>query len=447
MSPGVAGDSDRQPSPRWVLHVDLDAFFASVEAKEQPELRGRPVVVGGTGGRGVVASASYEARSYGVHSAMPTAQARKLCPHAVFLPPRFEVYKKYSTSFHEVLGGFSPAVEGIGLDEAFVDISGSQAVFGAPGAIAAQVRANVLGEVGLACAVGAGPSKLVAKLASKAAKPRARVPGVSARGQGQVPPGGPSEAGVLVVEPADVLGFLWPLPVGALWGVGPAAQERLGRLGVATVEQLARVPLEALVGALGKANGRLLHDLSWGRDDRPVVGERAVKSIGHEETYEADIVDREMLARRLVAMADEVAGKVRSNGLMARTVTLKLRYANFATVTRSHTFSSPQDTGPTLWRCAKTLLDGLELRAGVRLLGLSASGLLNVSDAPGEQLSLAFGERAGGWDAGAPEAGEWEPGGSSSWKRASRAVDAVRGRFGGDALRPASVLGDASRRQ
>jgi DNA polymerase-4 len=437
MSEGIADDSDRPSSPKWVLHVDLDAFFASVEAKERPELRGRPVVVGGTGGRGVVASASYEARSYGVRSAMPTAQARKLCPHAVFLPPRFEMYKKYSNSFHEVLVRFSPAVEGIGLDEAFVDISRSQAVFGPPGAIAAQVRARVLSDVGLACAVGAGPSKLVAKLASKAAKPRPRTPGAGSRGQGEALLRASGQEGVLVVEPADVLRFLWPLPVEALWGVGPAAQDRLGRLGVTTVEQLARVPLEALVSALGKASGRLLHDLAWGRDDRAVVGERAVKSIGHEETYEVDIVDREVLARRLVAMADAVAGKVRANGVAARTVTVKLRYVNFATVTRSHTFSSPQDTGPALWRCAKTLLDGLELRAGVRLLGLSASGLTSVVDGPGEQLSLALEVHVEGSSADS----------ISSWQRASRAVDAVRGRFGGDALRPASVVGDAMRRQ
>lgn len=439
----------------------MDAFYAAVEVKEQPSLRGRPVVVGGTGQRGVVASASYEARAFGVHSAMPGAQARRLCPQIVFLPPRFELYNRYSRQLHEIFRTFTPLVEGIALDEAFLDVSGCGPLFGSPAQIAGQLHQRVIAELGLDCSVGAGPNKLVAKLASKAAKPRA------AKGRGR-PTAGP---GTVVVHPDQVLGFLWPLPVEALWGVGPASAERLRKLGVATVGDLAALPEDSLVAALGKAAGRLLHALAWGRDDRAVEPARAAKSIGHEETYPTDVIDRQELERRLVVMADSVASTVRKYSLVARTITLKLRYGDFTTLTRSHTFASPQTTGRSFWTAGRALLDDLPLREGVRLLGISASGLLPAGSAPGEQLELQLGgerdvpARTGGdggddrlaRPAGAPTpAAQSTPGTpaapaapvtpatptapvSPAWERASEAVDAVRARFG-----PASVGPGAS---
>jgi len=396
-------------SKRWVMHVDMDAFYASVEANEDPSLAGRPVVVGGTGARGVVASASYEARSYGVRSAMPVSQARRLCPQAVFLPPRFELYKKASAGLHEVLAQVTPAVEGIALDEAFLDVSAATALFGPPAEIAARVRREVAEKLHLSASVGAGPNKLVAKLASEAAKPRAFRTGVVA---------GP---GVVVVAEEDVLGFLWPLPVSSLWGVGPASAARLAKLGVQKVGDLARLPEEALVAALGRAAGRLAHELAWGRDDRSVVGQRAPKSIGHEETYELDLTDRAELERRLVLMADQVAGRVRAEGMVARTVTVKLRYGDFRTLTRSRTFAGAVSSGPAVVGAARELFAKLALGKGVRLLGVSASGLVPKGPAPGEQLQLELGS-------------------PPKWDKAMEALDAVRGRFGFAALQPARAV-------
>jgi DNA polymerase-4 len=393
---------------RWVMHVDMDAFYASVEANEDPSLAGRPLVVGGTGVRGVVASASYEARVYGVRSAMPVGQARRLCPHAAFVPPRFELYKKASAELHEILSEVSPLVEPIALDEAFLDVSGATALFGPPAAIAARIRHEVAGRMHLSASVGAGPNKLVAKLASEAAKPLVTKAGVLAG------------AGVVVVPDDGVLDFLWPLPVNSLWGVGPATTERLAKLGVQNVGELARLAEEALVCALGKAAGRLAHELAWGRDDRPVVGQRAPKSIGHEETYDSDSTDRAKLEQRIVLMADQVAGRVRAAGMVARTVTVKLRYGDFRTLTRSHTFRGSVSSGPALVAAARELFAQLSLGDGVRLLGVSASGLVPKESAPGEQLQLELGP-------------------PPPWDRAMEAVDAVRGRYGYGAVGPAGA--------
>jgi DNA polymerase-4 len=440
-------------STRWVLHVDMDAFFAAVEVKEDPSLAGKPLVVGGTGTRGVVASASYEARGFGVRSAMPGREARRLCPQLVFLPARFELYHGYSELLHAALKTFTPLVEGIGLDEAFLDVSAGASLFGTPAEIAAQVRERVSADLGLACSVGAGPNKLVAKLASKAAKPRA-----SRRG----PSAGP---GAVVVTEDEVLDFIWPMPVEALWGVGPASRDRLHKVGVTTVGQLAALPEATVVAALGKAAGEMVHSLAWGRDGRAVVADRELKSIGHEETYPTDLVDRAELERRLVVLADSVAARVRRHGVVARTLTLKFRYGDFTTLTRSHTFATPQMSGPSLWTAAKELLGSLELREGVRLLGLSASGLVPVQSAPGEQLKLELGgaptgspgEAAPSQTRGGPE----DPGGvigtsapgprqagngpGPGWERASQAIDAVRARFGDTAVGPATSLGEKPR--
>lgn len=453
-------------SVRSVLHVDMDAFYASVEVKEDASLAGRPVIVGGTGGRGVVASASYEARAYGVRSAMPAGQARRLCPQAVFLPPRFELYRAASLKLHAIFSEVTPLVEGIALDEAFLDVSAATSLFGPPEAIAAQLRRRVAEELGLSCSVGVAPNKLVAKLASEAAKPRASLAG-AVRGPG-----------IVTVAEAEVLGFLWPLPVDALWGVGPASRERLRKLGVGTVGELAALPEGTLVGTLGKAAGKMLHELSWGRDERPVVAERAPKSIGHEETFQVDLRDRADLERRLALMADRVAARVRAEGVVARTVTVKLRYGDFVTLTRSRTFTLPVDSGPALVTETRELLRSLSVGDGVRLLGVSASGLVPKGQAPGQQLQLALGAGAllpagpPGADAGAPGSspgrapraprprpGPAPPGspvagppGSSPdlprakrgtgerWEEALGAVDEVRARFGEGAVRPAAAL-------
>ena len=249
--------SEVEPS---ILHVDMDAFYASVEMLRDPTLRGKPVIVGGAGDRGVVASCSYEARAYGISSAMPSARARRLCPHAVFLHGDFEAYAEYSRGIHEVFASFTPLVEGISLDEAFLDVAGARRLFGSAEDIAHAIRRRITDDLGLDCAVGVATTKLVAKLASKVAKPKATM-------AGKVP--GP---GVLVVRPGTELDFLHPLQVTALWGVGPATEERLRRLGVRTVGDLAAIPRETLISSLGTANGAHLHDLSWGRDPRPTRG-------------------------------------------------------------------------------------------------------------------------------------------------------------------------------
>ena len=391
-----------------ILHVDLDAFYAAVEILEDPALAGRAVIVGGTGSRGVVAAASYEARAYGVHSAMPSARARRLCPHAVFLPGRFAVYAEYSRRLHEVLTSFTPMVEGIALDEAFLDVSSVRRLWGTGPEIALLIRSRVREELGLWASVGVGTTKLVAKLASEAAKPTASL-------TGPVP-----GLGVKVVTPEEERAFLHAHPVGALWGVGPATHQRLQRFGVRTVGDLAALPAHTLVDALGTALGRSLHDLADNRDPRAVQPDRAPKSVGHEETYGRDHHDRELLRREVVRLADGVASRLRRQGLAGRTITLKVRFADFRTITRSRTEPEAVDTGPNLAAVGLALLESVDLSPGVRLLGLSAS---NLVAATGHQLSLD--------DASAGEPGEG----------VAQAVDRVRARFGDAAVGPASLVG------
>jgi DNA polymerase-4 len=401
----TAGD----PGPS-ILHVDLDAFFAAVEVLRDPSLAGRPVIVGGTGGRGVVAAASYEARASGVHSAMPSARARRLCPGAVFVAGRYADYADYSRRFHAVLTSFTPLVEGIALDEAFLDVSSVRRLWGPADEIAGRIRTRVHDELGLWASVGVGTTKLVAKLASEAAKPTPS-------------PSGPRPgAGVRVVLPAEELAFLHTHPVAALWGVGPATRRRLERFGVASVGDLAALPAETLVGALGQSLGRNLSDLAHNRDARAVVPDRPAKSVGHEETYPRDHHDPQLLRREVVRLCDAVAARMRASGLAGRTVTLKVRFGDFRTITRSHTEPEPVDTAPTLVDAALALLGGVDPSPGVRLLGVSAS---NLVPAPGRQLSLEEVLAAGDGREGV-----------------ARAVDRVRSRFGDRAVGPASLLGD-----
>jgi DNA polymerase-4 len=392
-----------------VLHVDMDAFFAAVEVLVDPSLRGKAVIVGGSGDRGVVASCSYEARAYGIHSAMPSAQARRLCPHAVFVHGHYDLYSDYSKRIHAVFEAFTPLVEGIALDEAFLDVAGARRLFGPAPGIAAAIRARIRDELHLGCSVGVAPTKLMAKLASKAAKPKASL-------KGPIP--GP---GVVVVRPGEELAFLHPLPAHALWGVGPATEQRLRRFGVTTVGDLAQIPLDTLTTALGNALGHHLHDLSHGRDPRPVEPVRDTKSVGHEETYATDLVDPEELRTEALRMADAVGARLRSANLAGRTVTVKVRFHDFETITRSHSVVGLVDTGYDIARTACALLEQVDPTPGVRLLGVSVS---NLAKGAARQLTLE--------DLDAP-----------AWDEATRAMDAVRSRFGDAAVGPAALVGEA----
>jgi len=390
----------------------MNAFYASVEVIEDPSLAGKPLIVGGSGDRGVVASCSYEARAYGIHSAMPSAQARRLCPRAVFVHGDHARYGEYSRRIHDVFSSFTPLVEGVALDEAYLDVTGARLLFGPGPRIADAVRRRVRDDVGLDSAVGVATTKLVAKLASKAAKPRASLRGLD--------PG----PGVVVVEPGTELAFLHPLAVSALPGVGPGTHSRLARFGVLTVGDLAGIPLDTLTASLGPSLGRHLHDLARARDDRRVEPERAAKSVGHEETYARDLVEAAELRREVVRLADAVSARLRASGLTGRTVTVKVRFHDHATITRSHTGTDPLDTGPELVKAASSLLAQVDSSNGVRLLGVSVSGL---AAGGARQLSLDW-------------AGEGGATAGPGWAQASRAVDEVRSRFGEAAVGPAALL-------
>jgi len=393
----VKGQRPTEP----ILHVDLDAFYASVEVLKDPSLTGRPVVVGGPGPRGVVMSASYEARRFGIRSAMPSARARRLCPQTVFVPPDFGSYLAYATRFREVLLSFTPLVEPLSLDEAFLDVSGATSLFGDPQAIAGRVRESVRGELSLDCSVGVAANKFLAKLASAAAKPD----------------------GVVVVPVARVLEFLHPLPVGALWGVGERTVEILERLGVRTVAELAEVPVSVLSRILGEAAAHHLMALAAGRDDRDVVPYEAPKQVSHEETFDRDIDADDDVNRELLRLSLRVAVRMRREGFRARTVVLKVRLASFATLTRSRTVSEATDVGADLYRIASDLYHALPGgRRRIRLLGVAATGLV---PAGAEQLALV---RAG------------------RWNDAERALDRIERRFGTGAAGPAALLRAERRR-
>jgi DNA polymerase IV len=383
---------------RTILHVDLDAFYASVEVLENPALAGKPVLVGGTGPRGVVAAASYEARRFGIHSAMPMGRARRLCPQAIVLPPRFDLYAAKSRAVHEIFAAFTPLIEPIALDEAFLDVTGALRLFGTGAEIGAAIRARVQAETGLTASVGVAPNKLLAKLASDDAKPD----------------------GMLVVEPGSELAFLHPHPVGRLWGVGPATLARLERFGIETIGDLAALPEASLVDTLGRAHGHQLHELACGRDDRPVEPDRETKSIGQEETFPRDVTDRETLAREVRRMAERVGSRLRDHGLAGRTVTLKVRFPDFRTITRSATLPEPFAVSSEIARQALALLDKVDTAGGLRLLGVSVS---NLTAGAAHQESLLGDEPA-----------------LESSTPIQSVVDAVRARYGSEALGPASTV-------
>ncbi|HZY29328.1 MAG TPA: DNA polymerase IV [Jiangellaceae bacterium] len=339
-----------------VLHLDLDAFYAAVEQRDKPSLRGRPVVVGGLGPRGVVATASYEARRFGVRSAMSMAEARARCPNAAFLAGRFGAYHAVSDVVMAVLRDLSPLVEPISLDEAFVDLSGGTAPDLSPAGvrmIAESLRADIRERTRITASVGAATSKLLAKIASEQAKPD----------------------GLVVVDPGTEVEVLHPLPVRALWGVGPATAERLTRLGVRTVGDLGRITEAELVDVLGEAHGRSLHRLARAEDDRPVSSERESKSVSVEDTFDRDIADAALLSALVERMAVRVADRLVRARLSGRTVTLKVRLHDFTTLSRSATLPAPTDDARVVARIAAGLFTEVDTSAGVRLLGVSVSGL------------------------------------------------------------------------
>lgn len=404
----------------------MDAFYASVEQRRRPELVGKPVVVGASGARGVVAAASYEARVFGVRSAMPSVRAQRLCPEAVFLPGDHAHYGEVSGRIMDIFRDVTPLVEPLSLDEAFLDVTGVRRLHGDGPTIARTIRARILDQEGLTCSVGVAPNKFLAKLATEHGKPRPSL-------DGPVP-----GAGVTVVRPGDERAFLRPHPAEALWGVGPKTLEKLQRLGVRTVADIEALELGTLVRTVGDASGRHLHALAHAIDERPVVPDARPKSIGHEETFVADIHDPDRLHVQLVRMADAVADRVRRHGLPGRTVTIKVRFGDFSTITRSATQPGPIDSGPSIVRAASQLLAAVDIGAGVRLLGVSLSNL--VEDAPRQ---MTFDDLDS--PAGLPPREGQPAADGAAWQAVTAAVDAVRDRFGTDAVRPATLLGDPRR--
>jgi DNA polymerase-4 len=381
-----------------VLHVDMDAFYASVELIDLPHLRGRPVIVGGGGSRGVVLSATYEARRYGVHSAMPMSRARRLCPQADVIEPDHARYAEVSRGVMEIFRAVTPAVEPLSLDEAFLDVSGSVRRLGPPARIAQHIRDRVADEQRITCSVGVATTKFVAKLASGHCKPD----------------------GLLVVPAAGTIAFLHPLPVGALWGVGEKTEEQLLRLGLRTVADIAHTPEPTLRRALGDAVGRHLHELSWGRDPRVVVPDLEEKSVGAEETFATDVDDPDVVLRELLRLSERTAARLRSTGLAGRTVVLKVRFADFTTITRSRTLRDATDVGKEVYGTARELWTALRLdRARVRLVGVRVEGLV---EAARQHRQLTLDERPEGW------------------RQAEQAVDRASARFGAGSVRPATLL-------
>ncbi len=346
-----------------ILHVDLDAFYVSVERCRDPDLMGVPVVVGGAGDRGVVLSCSYEARAKGVRNGMPSVRARRLCRDAVFVAPRFEAYTTASKRFRELLETFTPTVEPISLDEAFCDVSGAHRLYGTTLDVAEAIRARVRDELELVCSIGGGPTKLVAKIASRACKPD----------------------GVLVVD--DPVTFLHPRPVSDLWGVGEVTADVLRGLGISTIGELAHMPAGVLRGAVGAAGTAHLGAVAWGKDPSPVEPRDDAKSVGAEETFARDIDTEDAIGAELLRLSDRVASRLVASQLRARTITLKIRLADFETRTRSTTLRTPTKDVWTIFRTVENAYTRFRRgRRALRLLGVSASGL--VAGAVTEQLTL-----------------------------------------------------------
>jgi DNA polymerase-4 len=384
-------------SSATILHVDMDAFFASVELLERPELRGRPVIVAHDSARSVVTAATYEARRFGINSAMPLAIAKRRCPQAVVLEPHFERYRHYSRIVMSLCDDITPIVERVGIDEAFLDVAGARAAVGSPTAIATLLRERVAKETGLVCSVGAASTKFVAKLASSRSKPD----------------------GLLVIPAEETVAFLHPLPLSALWGVGVKTEENLTRLGLRTIGDLANTPLATLSQAVGKAAAASLRHLAWGIDPRAVETTSVEKSIGHEVTFEVDITDARVIRRELLRLSNMVAARLRNASAVGRTVVLKVRYADFTTLTRSRTLLEPTDTGKRIYEEVLAAFEALGKHGEpTRLVGVRMEQL---AESTGSSLL---------WDD------------DEDWREAESVMDKVQARFGKSMIAPASLVGN-----
>ncbi len=383
-----------------ILHVDMDAFYASVEERDRPELRGKPVIVGGTPeGRGVVAAANYEARKFGIHSAMPAARAKRLCPQAVFLPTRIDEYAQVSRQIREIFHRFTPLVEPLSLDEAFLDATGSEALFGSAIEIGRQIKQQIRDNLELVASVGIAPNKFLAKMASDLEKPD----------------------GFTVVDPERVLEFLNPLEVGRLWGVGRVTGKVFERLRVATIGDVRALTLEVLQQHFGE-HGKHLWELSRGIDNRQVIPDREAKSVSHETTFAADIADMEVLRAWALELTEQVGRRLRRHNLRGRTVHLKVRFSDFQTITRAKTLPNPTNVTQEIWRAADELLSN-RLSVGhlpVRLIGLGVSGFDNSKK---ESQRLLFDDEE-----------------HDAQAELDKTADQIRERFGASSLNRASSL-------
>ena len=377
-----------------IVHVDMDAFFASVEIRERPELRGRQVIVGHAGGRGVVTSASYEARARGVRSAMPMSKALRMAPNAIVVEPSHGKYTEASDEVMAVFESITPLVQPLSIDEAFLDVSGALKLLGTPTQIGQTIRRRVREELALPCSVGIAPTMFVAKLATSAAKPD----------------------GLRVVPVDRVLQFLHPLPLDALWGVGDKTSDQLRRLGLQTVGDIANTPVATLIRMVGQAHGTHLHDLAWGRDPRRVTPEQTDRSVGAERTFGTDVDDYEVITAELLHLSGKLARRLREGGRTARTVSIKVRFADFTTITRSKSLPVATDVAHDIYAVSKSLFDALHLqRARVRLVGVRCE---NLNDDGTLQLEL---------DGGA-------------WRETEQVMDAVARKFRTGRVRPARLV-------
>ncbi|CAN2190738.1 DinP Nucleotidyltransferase/DNA polymerase involved in DNA repair [Candidatus Nanopelagicaceae bacterium] len=384
-----------EPAQATILHVDMDAFYASVAELDNPQYKGKALVVG-AGVRGVVLSANYEARKFGIRAAMPVGRAKRMAPHAIFIAPEHHRYAEISERVMTIFNSFTPLVEPISLDEAFLDVTGSQKLFGDGREIAAKIRAQVEQEEGITCSVGIAQSKFIAKLASQHCKPN----------------------GMLEIKSDRILEFLHPLPVRALWGVGPKTAESLDRLGLHTIADIANTPRSTLVRALGDATGESLYELAWGRDYRNVIPDEPEKSIGNEETFARDIDSPEEILAEFLRMAEKATARLRERGLFAKTVTMKIKFADFTTLSRAKTLPIGIDGTHETYEIVKKLYLALNNEgARIRLVGVSLSNLLD--EAP-VQLELGARERG--------------------WRDADTAIDKAKARFGGGSVRPGRLI-------
>lgn len=381
-----------------ILHIDMDAFFALVEVRENSSLVGKQVIVGYDGNRGVVLSATYEARKLGVHSAMPMSRALRLAPNAIVVEPDHEKYSEVSENVMAIFESITPLVQPLSVDEAFLDISGAQKLMGTPSQIGEVIRARVSDEQGITCSVGVASTMFVAKLATNFAKPDG-----------------------LHVVPADkVIEFLHPLPIGALWGVGEKTAEQLSRLGLVSVSDIANTPVKTLARVIGQAAAEHLYELSWGRDPRTVTPNQAEKSIGAERTFESDLDDPEEILAQILDLSNKVAKRLRTAEYFARTVTIKVRFADFTSVTRSKSLPVSTDLATDIYATSKSLFEAMNLqRARIRLVGVRATGLIPTNES---SVQLEFSNR------------------DSGWREAEEAIDQVSLKFGNSAVRPARLI-------